>query len=189
MTPALTQTKRERADAVWSQVMAYYGYTRAALCGHDKHIPIAEARQCLMTLLYYWAGLTATETGHEVNRDHSTVIHGHTLTMRRLGDQASAEAAYPLLYEAVGHILAPCVWTPPARPFILHYDAAIAVLTARRAAVVGQERAAWRVDASVEAETQQERTKRQRERTRRAEMEARFWRAQARRVESVGRYA
>lgn len=178
---ALTETKRQRADAVWDAALVYYGYTREELCRPDRHIPIAEARQCLMTLLYYWAGLTATETGHEVNRNHSTVIHGHTLTMRRLGDQA----AYPALYEAVGHILAPCGWTPPERSFIPHYDAAIAVLTARRAAVVGQERAAgWRG-----RERQEERTRRQRERTRRAEMEARFWRAQARRAESAGRGA
>jgi len=181
MTTVLTQTKRERAGIVWQQVEDYYGYTPDALRGPDRHQAITDARQALMTALYYWAGLTMTEAGRELHRDHTTVISGVGALMRKLQPGGGHEARAGL-GDALGHILGPCGWTPPERPQAKGYAEALTLLTALRQAVVGQELAAWRVDAG-RPPLRQQRSGRQRERVRRAEMEARFWRTQARRAE------
>jgi len=154
MMTVLTETKRERADIVWPQVVDYYGFTPDELMERAKPQPLAEARQVLMTALYYWAGLTVVEVGHELRRDHSTVIHGVGVTMRKLQPGGGEHRA--VLGKALRHILAPCGWTPPLRPQMKGYDAAITLLTGLRQAVVGQEVvgqevAAWRVDAQRQA--------------------------------------
>ncbi len=180
---ALTQTKRERADIVWTQAVEYYGYTPDALRGPDRHQPLTDARQTLMAALYYWAGLTMMDTGRELQRDHSTVVSGVGVTMRKLGPGGGEHRAG--LGDALGHILAPCGWTPPERPQAKGYAEAITLLTGLRQAVVGQDVAAWWVDAGWPP-LRQQRSGRQRERSRRAEMEAMYWRTQARRAERMG---
>jgi len=184
MTTVLTQTKQERADIVWQQVEDYYGYTPDALRGPVRDQAITDARQSLMTALYYWAGLTLTEAAREVHRNHTTVIHGVGVMMRKL-QPGGEHARRALLGDALGHILAPCGWTPPERPEMTGYDEALTLLGALRRAVVGQELAAWRVDAGWPP-LRQQRSGRQRERSRRAEMEAMYWRTQARRAERMG---
>ena len=46
---------------------------------------VAQARQVTMYLLREDAGLTATQVGAEIGRDHSTVLHGHSRISNALG--------------------------------------------------------------------------------------------------------
>jgi chromosomal replication initiator protein len=76
---------RVRAAAVVHAVCAYYGLPRAVLLSKSREMTVAQARQVAMYLLREDAGLTATQVGQELGRDHSTVLHGHARIARALG--------------------------------------------------------------------------------------------------------
>lgn len=66
-----------RVEDVLDAVCAYYGLPRATLLGKGRAMTVAQARQVAMYLLREDAGLTSTQVGQEIGRDHSTVLHGH----------------------------------------------------------------------------------------------------------------
>jgi chromosomal replication initiator protein len=66
-----------RVEAVLMATCAYYGVPRQILLGKSRVMTVAEARQVAMYLLREETGLTATQVGQELGRDHSTVLHGH----------------------------------------------------------------------------------------------------------------
>jgi chromosomal replication initiator protein len=68
---------RARVEAVIQAVCDYYGLSRSVLLGKSREMTVAQARQVAMYLLREDAGLTATQVGQELGRDHSTVLHGH----------------------------------------------------------------------------------------------------------------
>ena len=72
-------------DATLSAVCDYYGIARAVLLGKSREMTVAQARQVTMYLLREDAGLTATQVGAEIGRDHSTVLHGHSRISNALG--------------------------------------------------------------------------------------------------------
>jgi chromosomal replication initiator protein len=47
------------------------------LLSKSREMTVAQARQVAMYLLREDAGLTASQIGQELGRDHSTVLHGH----------------------------------------------------------------------------------------------------------------
>jgi chromosomal replication initiator protein len=47
------------------------------LLSTSREMTVAQARQVAMYLLREDAGLTASQIGQELGRDHSTVLHGH----------------------------------------------------------------------------------------------------------------
>lgn len=68
---------RAQVDAVVQAICDYYGLPRQVLLGKSREMTVAQARQVAMFLLREDAGLTATQVGQELGRDHSTVLHGH----------------------------------------------------------------------------------------------------------------
>ena len=68
---------RAQVEAVLAAVSDYYGLPRQVLLGKSREMTVAQARQVAMYLLREDAGLTATQVGQEIGRDHSTVLHGH----------------------------------------------------------------------------------------------------------------
>ncbi len=68
---------RAQVEAVLQAVCDYYGLSRQILLGKSREMTVAQARQVAMYLLREDAGLTATQVGQELGRDHSTVLHGH----------------------------------------------------------------------------------------------------------------
>lgn len=68
---------RAQVDAVLTAVCDYYGLPRQTLLSKSREMTVAQARQVAMYLLREDAGLTATQVGLELGRDHSTVLHGH----------------------------------------------------------------------------------------------------------------
>ncbi len=66
-----------RVEDVLDAVCAYYGLPRTALLGKGRAMTVAQARQVAMYLLREDAGLTSTQIGQEIGRDHSTVLHGY----------------------------------------------------------------------------------------------------------------
>jgi chromosomal replication initiator protein len=68
---------RARVEAVLQAICDYYGVSRPMLLGKSRELTVAQARQVAMYLLREDAGLTASQIGQELGRDHSTVLHGH----------------------------------------------------------------------------------------------------------------
>ena len=67
---------RAQVEVVLQAVCAYYGLPRSVLLGRSRELAVAQARHVAMFLLRE-DGLTATQAGLELSRDHSTVLHGH----------------------------------------------------------------------------------------------------------------
>lgn len=68
---------RGGVEAILAAVCDYYGIPQNVLLGKSREMTVAQARQVAMYLLREDAGLTATQVGIELGRDHSTVLHGH----------------------------------------------------------------------------------------------------------------
>jgi len=68
---------RGGVEAILAAVCDYYGIPQNVLLGKGREMTVAQARQVAMYLLREDAGLTATQVGIELGRDHSTVLHGH----------------------------------------------------------------------------------------------------------------
>ncbi len=68
---------RVGVEAILAAVCDYYGIPSNVLLGKSREMTVAQARQVAMYLLREDAGLTATQVGIELGRDHSTVLHGH----------------------------------------------------------------------------------------------------------------
>ena len=68
---------RTQVEAVLQAICDYYGVSRPLLVSKSREMTVAQARQVAMYLLREDAGLTATQVGQELARDHSTVLHGH----------------------------------------------------------------------------------------------------------------
>ena len=68
---------RTQVEAVLQAICDYYGVSRPVLVSKSREMTVAQARQVAMYLLREDAGLTATQVGQELARDHSTVLHGH----------------------------------------------------------------------------------------------------------------
>jgi len=64
-------------DGILAAVCDYYGIPQDIVLGKGREMTVAQARQVAMYLLREDAGLTATQVGIELGRDHSTVLHGH----------------------------------------------------------------------------------------------------------------
>src|SRR5437588_2564567 len=67
---------RAQVEAVLQAICDYYGVARPMLLSKSREMTVAQARQVAMYLLREDAGLTATQVGQELERDHSTVLHG-----------------------------------------------------------------------------------------------------------------
>lgn len=76
---------RAQVEAVLQAVCDYYGLPRQILLGKSREMTVAQARQVAMFLLREDGGLTATQVGQELGRDHSTVLHGHARIASALG--------------------------------------------------------------------------------------------------------
>ena len=76
---------RAQVEAVLQAICDYYGLSLQVLLGKSREMTVAQARQVAMYLLREDAGLTATQVGHELGRDHSTVLHGHARIGAALG--------------------------------------------------------------------------------------------------------
>ena len=68
---------RAQVEAVLQAICDYYGISRPMLLSKSREMTVAQARQVAMYLLREDAGLSATQVGQELARDHSTVLHGH----------------------------------------------------------------------------------------------------------------
>ncbi len=68
---------RGGVEGILAAVCDYYGIPQNILLGKSREMTVAQARQVAMYLLREDAGLTATQVGIELGRDHSTVLHGH----------------------------------------------------------------------------------------------------------------
>ena len=68
---------RTQIEAVLQAICDYYGVSRPVLVSKSREMTVAQARQVAMYLLREDAGLTASQIGQELGRDHSTVLHGH----------------------------------------------------------------------------------------------------------------
>jgi chromosomal replication initiator protein len=68
---------RAQVEAVLQAICDYYGVSRPMLLSTSREMTVAQARQVAMYLLREDAGLTASQIGQELGRDHSTVLHGH----------------------------------------------------------------------------------------------------------------
>jgi chromosomal replication initiator protein len=68
---------RAQVEAVLQAICDYYGVSRPLLLSTSREMTVAQARQVAMYLLREDAGLTASQIGQELGRDHSTVLHGH----------------------------------------------------------------------------------------------------------------
>ncbi len=65
------------AASVLALISERLGVLPAAVLGRDRRAEIVYARHLAMWLLSH-AGVAASEIGRQLNRDHSTVIHGRT---------------------------------------------------------------------------------------------------------------
>ena len=68
---------RGGVEGILAAVCDYYGIPQNILLGKSREMTVAQARQVAMYLLREDAGLTATQVGIELGRDHSTVLYGH----------------------------------------------------------------------------------------------------------------
>jgi chromosomal replication initiator protein len=75
---------RAQVEALLQAICEYYGISRCMLLGKNREVTVAQARQVAMYLLREDAGLSATQVGQELARDHSTVLHGHARIARAL---------------------------------------------------------------------------------------------------------
>ena len=76
---------RAQVGAVLQAVCDYYGIPLHILLGKSREMTVAQARQVAMYLLREDGGLTATQVGLELSRDHSTVLHGHARIASAVG--------------------------------------------------------------------------------------------------------
>ena len=80
---------RAQVEALLQAICDYYGVSRPMLLSTSREMTVAQARQVAMYLLREDAGLTASQIGQELGRDHSTVLHGHARIAGALkGDDA-----------------------------------------------------------------------------------------------------
>ena len=89
---------RAQVEAVLSAVCDYYGLPRQILLGKSREMTVAQARQVAMYLLREDAGLTATQVGQELSRDHSTVLHGYARIASAIG---SGDTLMTMVLESV----------------------------------------------------------------------------------------
>lgn len=68
-------TPRERHTCIICQVSISMGVSPRVIMGQSRARPIARARQAIMRRLYQY-GLSVSEIGRILGRDHTTVIHG-----------------------------------------------------------------------------------------------------------------
>ena len=76
---------RAHVETVLRAICDYYGLARPVLLGKSREMTVAQARQVAMYLLREDGGLTATQVGLELSRDHSTVLHGHARIASAVG--------------------------------------------------------------------------------------------------------
>jgi chromosomal replication initiator protein len=67
---------RSDADTILRAVCAEFGITKDDLLSKKRDATISHARQITMYLLREDAGLSVARIGRELERDHSTVLHG-----------------------------------------------------------------------------------------------------------------
>jgi chromosomal replication initiator protein len=67
---------RGDVDTILRAVCAEFGVTKDDLLSKKREATISQARQITMYLLREDAGLTVARIGRELERDHSTVLHG-----------------------------------------------------------------------------------------------------------------
>jgi len=67
---------RSDADTILGAVCAEFGITKDDLLSKKREATISHARQITMYLLREDAGLSVARIGRELERDHSTVLHG-----------------------------------------------------------------------------------------------------------------
>lgn len=89
---------RAQVEAVLQAICDYYGLSLQVLLGKSREMTVAQARQVAMYLLREDAGLTATQVGHELGRDHSTVLHGHARIATALG---SGDAIMDMVLDSI----------------------------------------------------------------------------------------
>lgn len=147
---------RARAAAVIAAVTAYYRLDAAALTRPGRGREVSEARQVACYLLRRDYGLTYSEIGGHLQRDHSTVMHGvERITTALLaaddGDPAVMTAVAEIREEVAALRVTPLPGrvvthkpTPPTRPArIVETRAPQTVITAR-ADHETREQAYWR---------------------------------------------
>jgi len=160
----MTATVKERSEAVCATHQRHYGHSREQIIRHDRTVAIAEARQVLGTLLYYWAGMTTIETAWYMQRDHSSTLHGMRVVIGRARSPEADTAR--ALRNAIGAILVPCAWTPPVKT--RDHDGVRDLLLALR-----QLAASGRADEAVVARRTQSATRQER-------AESAYWKARMR---------
>ena len=74
---------------ILSEVCRFYSIEDTVLRSTGKSKSVSEARQIAMYLLQELAGYTTIDIGRELNRDHSTVIHGVRKVKNMLSDTSS----------------------------------------------------------------------------------------------------
>src|SRR5205823_4199650 len=89
---------RVQIDTVLQAICDYYGVPRPVLLGKSREMTVAQARQVAMYLLREDAGLSATQIGQQLSRDHSTVLHGHA---RITGALAGGDALMAVVLESI----------------------------------------------------------------------------------------
>src|ERR687886_133192 len=89
---------RAQVEAVLQAICDYYGVSRPMLMSTSREMTVAQARQVAMYLLREDAGLTASQIGHELGRDHSTVLHGHA---RIAGALKGGDAIMTVLLDSI----------------------------------------------------------------------------------------
>ena len=89
---------RVQIDTVLQAICDYYGVSRPMLLGKSRELTVAQARQVAMYLLREDAGLTASQIGQELGRDHSTVLHGHA---RIAGALAQGDAIMTVVLDGI----------------------------------------------------------------------------------------
>ena len=67
---------RGDVDTILKAVCAEFGVSKDDLLSKKREATISQARQITMYLLREDAGLTVARIGRELERDHSTVLHG-----------------------------------------------------------------------------------------------------------------
>lgn len=103
--------RQAQVEAVLRAICDYYGLARPALLGKSREMPVAQARQVAMYLLREDVGLTATQVGQELGRDHSTVLHGYGRIATACHD---GDAVMNMVVESIrksivqGHVLTAC---------------------------------------------------------------------------------
>lgn len=92
-----------QVQAVIAAVCTFFDLPRDALLDKNRATRVAQARQMVMYLLREDGGLTATQIGAELGRDHSTVLHGHARIARAL---ALGDPTLPIVLDQVRGLIA-----------------------------------------------------------------------------------